>query len=156
MPVGYLWALPATLVGLVLTFAVGRPVEFAWFDGVIEVVPKRILGGGWISGQTWGWLVMYADHAARRRRPIRVHERKHVRDNFWMGVFFYLVYGVNYLINRCRRSKLVGEGNLIAMSTRMGHQEAYRALWQEKRAYGWQDLFEQGRVPLAWGAKLPA
>jgi len=104
----HLWALPYTLVGLVIaalarasggTVAVtqGGVVE-AW-GGVLEQLPRIRLAGG-IGAITIGHVVL-ATHA-RQMDWSRVHERAHVRQYETWGPFFLPAYLVASLAVRLR------------------------------------------------------
>ncbi len=103
---GYLWALPHTLVGLLLAL-VYRAHSFRWSDGCLEAIGGRIKGGttriwGTPAAQTHGWLIFYADEVYRTHSPFRVHERAHVVQGFIGGPLFVLAYGIAHLVGWLR------------------------------------------------------
>ncbi len=128
----YLWALVNTLIGVAFMLW-GKPQASTWRQGVWVVKVDRIVGGEWVSGQTWGWLVLVKQY----RPSLKVHEFVHVWHSLLLGVFFLLSYGVHYLWNRARGLK---------------HDLAYRAIWTERIAYRVQSEFAEGKRPDAWGA----
>jgi len=96
----YVWAFPASLVGLALLplalpFRNGRA---RWHSGVLEmhgrdmawflkhVIPIR----GGASAMTFGHVVIGRDAASLART--RFHERVHVRQYERWGIFFYPAY----------------------------------------------------------------
>ena len=80
---GYIWALPNTLVGLLVMLAY-IPTSIRWSRGCLEVVPLWIADDP--GAQTWGWLVIYCHANARDDAALRVHERVHVKQAFIGGV----------------------------------------------------------------------
>ena len=94
---GYLLALPHTLVGLLLAL-VYRSREWRWSDGCLECIAgskdrrTRIWGQPW--AQTHGFLIIYDCEAHRETPWLRVHERVHVFQGFVGSVFFPIAYGV--------------------------------------------------------------
>lgn len=91
---GYVLALPHTLVGFVLA-AVYRCHSFAWRDGVLEATAAGTIIGR-PGAQTHGWLVIYADATQRARRDLRVHENCHVVQGFLGGPLYVLAYGLTF------------------------------------------------------------
>ncbi len=107
---GYLWALPNTLIGLVFC-AIARLSggEVAVVDGVVEA------HGGWtrralrpnpfmrhgIAAITFGHVVVGAD--AFQLQRTRVHERVHVRQYATFGPFFLPLYFLSSAWCVCRR-----------------------------------------------------
>jgi hypothetical protein len=100
---GYLWALPHTLVGLLLCL-VYRAHAFSWHEGVLTCLGGLDNDGGtriWgrPGAQTHGWLVIYADERQRSRTDLRVHEYQHVWQGFLGGPLYMLAYGFTFLWN---------------------------------------------------------
>lgn len=98
--VAYLWAFPATVVGLVFLplaapFGAGR---VRWHSGVLELHGRAMawflkhlvpLAGG-ASAMTFGHVVIGRD--ARSLERSRFHERVHVRQYERWGLLFYPAY----------------------------------------------------------------
>jgi len=90
----YIWAAPATLVGLVLALvAISAGARAHVVDGVVEVA------GGWLARArrmlpftaiTFGHVVVGVSHSALRR--LRAHEHVHVRQYERWGVLFFPLY----------------------------------------------------------------
>lgn len=143
---GVLWSLPLTLLGLLLALLY-VPRRVRWSDGCLEVIPR------WIAfqpgAQTFGIVIFYADEAARRDVGLRVHERVHVRQAFVFGVFFSILYLLDFLwlfVAACPR---VPPGEPRWM-------RAYRAIAFERQAYEIEyEVTECGLHPHAWGAPRP-
>jgi hypothetical protein len=97
---GYLLALPATLIGILLAVPYGarRP---RWSDGCLELEARRMIGRP--RGQTWGWLIYYRDRAAREDGRLRAHERVHVVQGFVGGPLFLVAYAVAFGVLWLRR-----------------------------------------------------
>lgn len=88
----YLWALPCVIVGLLFALVVGAR-RWQWSDGCLEATapnfPREAI--------TFGWLIVYREgqfqaDAFRNADVIRVHERAHVVQYFYLGVLFFLLY----------------------------------------------------------------
>lgn len=94
----YLWALPATIVGLafaMVAISAGAAVHFV--DGVMEVGgggAGRALAGLPESVRfhaiTFGHVILGTDQLALRRA--RTHERVHVRQYERWGLLFFALY----------------------------------------------------------------
>lgn len=131
----YVWALPPVIVGVVLALWGGWQ-RSTWTQGVWVVSVKKIAGGEWVAGQTWSWLVLVRDTGEAPRKTLLVHEFVHVLHCLFLGVFFYLSYGIHFLWHRMKG---------------VPYQDAYRAIWTERIAYRQQDEFDNGKRPDAWG-----
>ncbi len=95
--IGYLLALPHTLIGLILA-VIYRCRNFAWNDGCLEATAGVLPGGGTrIWGRPWaqthGWLIIYDNEEHRARASLRVHERCHVVQAFIGGPLYMIAYG---------------------------------------------------------------
>lgn len=144
---GYIWSLPLTVVGLIFAL-VYVPRSVRWSRGCVEVVPLWILGNP--DAQTWGWLIFYRSRVARAEGDLRVHERVHVVQAFWGGMFFAAAYGAHWLWlflfdppERVGALDLAGEARWY---------RAYRGVYFEKVAYRVQAEYRQGLRPGAWGS----
>ena len=120
LPLGYLWALPNTLLGLALAAVYASGLR--WVGGCIEASCAEVPGGQWVGAQTHGWLIlmrrdMMLDHLKR----LRVHEHVHVTHQMILGILFYPAYGAHYAWNR--------------IVLKMDHMTAYRNVWSERLAY---------------------
>jgi hypothetical protein len=126
-PLLYLWALPNTAIGLVLLCTLYFPERILWVDGALEVVPlrRRLIGGPWVGGQTFGWVIFYRDIWAQMDVELARHERVHVRDGLIGGPFFLVAYVALFAWEWGKRGFRPSRW-----------QEAYRANWFERRAYG--------------------
>ena len=109
----YLWALPSTLIGLVLLLWC-RPVHVAWSYGALWVQTERLVPS-WASGQTWGFAVLCS---AKPTARLVEHELHHVDQQIVLGPLFLLAYPLASLI-------AVAQG---------GH--CYRDNWFERHARG--------------------
>lgn len=94
--ISYIWALPNTLLGLILFFFIYGPKSLKWNKGVLEGTCKRMIPW-WtnVVGQTWGWLVVY------RSTPylgLENHERQHVVQGMVLGPLFLVIYPIASLI----------------------------------------------------------
>jgi hypothetical protein len=133
---GYLWAMPGTLVGLLLALPYGAR-NWRWSDGCLEAIPKRIIGSP--GAQTWGWLIYYKDASYRESASLRVHERVHVTQGLWGGPLFMIAYAAHFMYLWARE----GFGDW---------RPAYRKIWAEKTAYRTQDEYREGKRPGQWGS----
>ena len=100
---GYIWALPVTIVGVLIALVWYRCHSWRISDGCIECVvsrgaPRKV----WWAGQCWGNLVMYGLESDRQHSSIRIHERVHTVQVFIGGVFMPLAYAAMYLYDRIR------------------------------------------------------
>ena len=89
-----IWALPCSLVGLVLALAmVAARAQARVMDGVFEVV-LRPAGGAlrWLPFRciTFGHVILAIDGAELER--LRAHEQVHVRQYERWGVLFFPLY----------------------------------------------------------------
>ena len=106
--VRYAWALPATLVGLLLSllaFAVGGNARVV--DGAIEIAGGHIARclsmlprGCQFSAITFGHVILGVDHAALAR--CRLHEHVHVRQYERWGILFFPLYLLSSLFQMVR------------------------------------------------------
>jgi hypothetical protein len=105
----YLWALPATLVGVLFgAAALAGGARARWVDGVLEI------GGGRVRGAidclpralrfgaiTFGHVVVGIDAPTLTR--CRAHERVHVRQYERFGALFFPLYVGSSLLQLARR-----------------------------------------------------
>ena len=105
---GYIWASPNTLLGLIcvaLTLLTGGKAQIV--DGVIEarggltrlVLRSFPIGPGGASAMTLGHVVLGQDERCHDRS--RRHERVHVAQYARYGPLFLLVYGLSSLYCLC-------------------------------------------------------
>ncbi len=92
---GFLWALPPSLLGLLLAgLSLGRP---RWRSGALWVDADGGLGAiiaRWRGGPlatTFGWVVLVW-HPHRLDAGLEAHELVHVRQYYRLGVCFFVVY----------------------------------------------------------------
>ena len=101
----YLWAAPATLIGLIAA-AVG--VVFGATarrrSGVLEVAGGRLAAPverhSWVIAITFGHVVLGIDHDTLDRE--RAHEHAHVRQYERWGVLFFPLYLLSSAAQRLR------------------------------------------------------
>lgn len=98
---GYLMALPHTLVGLLLAL-VYRCHSWRWHDGCLEAIAGQKPDGetriwGSPAAQTHGWVIFYDSEAMRQYAPVRVHERVLVWQGFIGGPVYAIVYVICHL-----------------------------------------------------------
>ena len=88
------WALPGTLVGLVLAL-VGGPQGGFWHRGVLWVRVSRIIPR-WAAAQTWGGVVL----TRYEKSPLAMlrHEDRHATQWAILGVLFMLAYPLASLV----------------------------------------------------------
>jgi hypothetical protein len=92
-----LWALPCSLVGLVLAlplFATRAQARIT--DGVFEVVLRPAGGAlGWLPFRciTFGHVILAVDGAELEQ--LRAHEQVHVRQYERWGLLFFLLYAAS-------------------------------------------------------------
>lgn len=145
---GYLWALPHTLIGLLLV-PLYRPTRVRWSEGCLEMIAgtshgrTRIFGKPW--AQTHGWLIFYAGEEWWSERSLRVHERVHVTHGFIGGPFYVLSYILHFAwLFAFTPTTPVGKPRW---------KRAYLKVWSERIAYRTQDEFADGKRPDAWGSR---
>ena len=91
-----LWAAPATLLGLVVSFpALALGARARLVDGVVEIAGGRL--GRLAAGRrsrfgaiTFGHVILGVDHATLAR--LRAHEHVHVRQYERWGALFFPLY----------------------------------------------------------------
>lgn len=136
---GYLWALPHSLFGLLL-LAYYWPRSVRWSEGALDVITTRtLIGGRWVAGQTYGWVIFYREGPAARGVNMRAHEREHVRQALIGGPFYPLAYGLHFL--------------WLWLVKRENWRDAYRANWFEVRAYAVGDQATEVALPKATALK---
>ena len=104
----YLWALPASLVGLLLTLpALAGGATVRRIDGTLEIAGRpidravRLLPAGMrFSAITFGHVIIGCDHAALAR--CRCHERVHVMQYERWGVLLLVLYPLSSLVQLVR------------------------------------------------------
>ena len=104
----YLWAFPATVVGLVLAaFAACAGATVRRVDGVIEVAGGRLRGimallpaRARFAAITFGHVIIGTDHSVLHL--VRSHERVHVRQYERWGVLFFVLYAASSLVQVLR------------------------------------------------------
>jgi hypothetical protein len=98
---GFIWALPLTLVELIVLPFYG-PVAFRWRDGVLLVQVKRLIGFKTTAGQSFGAIIFFKQKhtpdLATVRERLFVHERMHVMQTFVLGILFAPAYGIACLV----------------------------------------------------------
>ena len=107
-PLVYLWALPATLVGVAAgTLACAAGARAAVVDGVLEIAGghlgraiARLPRPFCFSAITFGHVVIAVDR--RGLDASRAHERVHVRQYERWGVFFFPLYLGSSLVQALR------------------------------------------------------
>jgi hypothetical protein len=84
---GLLWALPGTLLGLLLSLVL-RPCGARWDQGVLWV---RVRGfwPRWVAAMTLGWVVL---HTVTLTPRLVLHERRHVTQWMVLGPLFLPAY----------------------------------------------------------------
>jgi hypothetical protein len=104
----YLWALPATIVGLLLSgLALSLGATIRRVDGVVEVAGGRVdrlasllPSSARIVAITFGHVVIGVDHSTLRQ--VRRHEHVHVRQYERWGLAFFPLYIASSLIQLIR------------------------------------------------------
>jgi hypothetical protein len=100
---GYVWASPATAIGLLcVTAAVCGGAKLRRVDGVLEIAGGRLLGAvrriprfGFVA-ITLGHVVMGVDDGCLAEA--RAHEHVHVRQYERWGVLFFPLYAASSLV----------------------------------------------------------
>lgn len=148
---GYVFALPGTIVGLLLAAFYYHPSDWRFVDGCIECIPRRtIIGGKWVGAQTFGNVIFYRDERMRDHYPLRVHERCHVVQAMLLTwPLFMVLYGGHFL---SRFVYLVAKNGLMTDNTETW-KVAYREIWFEIQAYSRQADFSAGKREESWGTK---
>lgn len=101
-PLGYLWALPNTMLGvamLPLVMLSGGKVRFCrgaleLYGGFAAWFLRNIAGGA--GAMTLGHVIVGRDR--RMLDYTRDHEHVHVRQYMWWGPFFLPMYGLSSLL----------------------------------------------------------
>ena len=89
--VGYLWCLPMTLAGLVISKFIYKATDYRWYDGVLGCVAAPDSIWGRPNAQTLGWLVIYDTEDSRNLANLRVHEFCHIVQGFTGGLIGFLL-----------------------------------------------------------------
>jgi hypothetical protein len=93
-PFGFIWALPGTLIGLLVSLLCG-PTKVRLQAGVLVLSVKRCIPAMAIA-QTWGVVILMTP--AGDRPVVFTHESCHVRQWMALGVFFMPAYCIASLI----------------------------------------------------------
>ena len=95
---GYLWALPNTLLGVLMALTVYFPKMVRWRDGALEIVPRRrnLIGGPWVGAQTYGWIIFGKTREMLDAVDLYAHERVHVDQGLKYGITLWFVYGAQF------------------------------------------------------------
>lgn len=137
---GYIWSGLHTFVGFLLALYYW-PRSWRISEGCIEAIPRNtIIGGEWVGAQTHGCLIYYKDEKNRNHKPLRVHERVHVKQGMIGGPLFIIAYVAHWLY-------------LWRFGKGMPWKDAYYQIWFEKQAYRIDDEYEKGLREGAWGTK---
>lgn len=98
---GWLWALPTTLIGLLVTLPLGaRPFRFK--DGVLFLVAPG--WGPWaywaktFAAITFGAAMMVSHETTTLDARLMRHEMRHFQQARRFGVFFLPLYGLLWLV----------------------------------------------------------
>lgn len=93
---GFLWALPGTVVGLVL-YLCGIPLAWPrWHKGALELRIRHLVPRMAVA-QTWGFAILLKEFVAKSERIGR-HERVHVAQWKDWGPVFFLAYPIASLV----------------------------------------------------------
>jgi hypothetical protein len=149
LALGHLWALPLTLINVLLAVLVYRARSWRWSDGCLECIGGRRDDGrtriwGRPGAQTFSGLIVYASAEYRERAELRVHERIHVVHAFLLGVLFAATYGLHFL------GILAFPPSEPAGAPRW--RRAYLRVWSERIAYRVEGAFRAGHRAGAWGS----
>ena len=93
-PLGFLWSLPGSLVGIVLAL-IGRPTFAMVESGSLVIGVRRIPVPSWAIGQTWGMVVLVCVDIAGKPAECSMvldHEAVHVRQWMVLGPLFLVAY----------------------------------------------------------------
>lgn len=93
-PALYVWALPATLIGLAVALICGAS-DWRWKWGALECTVKRTIPP-WAVAQTFGFVILYRPAVPWAR--VRMHERGHVRQCLVLGPLVLLAYPLASLV----------------------------------------------------------
>jgi cytochrome c-type biogenesis protein CcmH/NrfF len=110
---GILWALPMSIIGLLIVL-VYRWHRWRYQFPYVEVIVKRTIPK-WAMGQTFGFVIVYSGPiykerfkslswaAVDRERRIVRHERRHVLQSMIFGPLFPIMYGFGLVYAVVRR-----------------------------------------------------
>lgn len=94
---GYLWCLPNSAIGAVLSLLAGGE-DHRWVNGMV-VVRVRWIPGVNVLAQTWGCVVLWNP---RNFHPpsgeLLAHERRHVTQSMLLGPLFLVAYPLASLV----------------------------------------------------------
>ena len=107
-PLGFLWSLPGSLVGIVLVLIGGGPTFAMAESGALIVGVRRIPIPSWAIGQTWGVVVLVCADVAGKPAEcemVLAHEAVHVRQWMVLGPLFMLAYPLSCAVAWARGGK---------------------------------------------------
>ena len=95
---GYIWAAPLSLLGLLVAYVGGA--RYRERQGALLFVARTGWPLAWffrsfsVVAFTWGWVVVFRDPRALQNGRTLRHEMEHVRQAGLYGPFFPIAYGL--------------------------------------------------------------
>lgn len=136
---GYLMALPHTLVGLFVFVVFYHARSWKWHQGVLTCVADGGVIWGHPNAQTQGWAQVFDSEKSRDSAALRVHETCHVVQAFLLGPVYPVLYGLTFLVA------------YLKADFPSDWRPAYREIPFEEQAYARQAKYTTTPYP-AWGA----
>lgn len=95
--IGYVWAAPCTLIGLIM-FLLGGPKAIGRVGDMIGcmVMNAWFLPSN-IAAITFGNVVIFAHDSSLQPKIIK-HESMHIQQYMKYGIIFYVIYGFQFMI----------------------------------------------------------
>lgn len=168
----YLFCLPMTIAGMVISILFYKARSWLWYDGVLTCVAGTHPDGttriwGKPNAQTLGWIQIYDTEEMRAEPNLRVHENVHVVQAFagsLLGLAFAplgcLLFGWNPLWGLALGGLVGGLGFAALYAIlffyfmfrdKSGWYEAYMANPFEIQAYNMQDTYLADTSKRPWG-----
>ncbi len=106
--IGFIWSLPITILALIYTFFLSLTGNFKFYGvenwSFIWIVknPLSTKWNGW-SGLTLGCVIIvkYPPHDKKWRIKL-LHEMHHVKQYMLLGILFFPLYGIGWLLGGCK------------------------------------------------------
>lgn len=168
----YVFCLPMTIAGFVISLVFYKARSWAWHDGILTCVAGQSQDGstriwGKPNAQTLGWIVICDTHENRMMPDLRVHEACHVVQAFCgalAGLFFtpllFLAFGGSALWGLALGGFIGGLGfaalyailfGYFLIKQKTGWYNAYMANPFEIQAYTIQDKYIENPTSKPWG-----
>lgn len=102
---GYIWAAPGSVIGLLATLIFFGPIKYRYNDGIFEFTTKRVTSSKYIA-ICFGWVVAYKHNPQLVGYDTwdvpwtQTHERWHMWSCLVFGPLMWILYPIASLYSR--------------------------------------------------------